>query len=289
MKSRNILAAPLLFTILLISTDIACADPLTAAYSVSLSVQTTIVGLRDGAGNPLTSLPSDLSIVGRTIDVTGSGFFASIYSPNRPADITESSFSGSGDLIVRGSPQGDGPLPIGIGDGHILNSAVSGAVRNLLSNPVLIFSSDVSQFGAVEFTNRSPSTTYFADIVLAWTFDLRVENTTLPTSNIFVDAQYVLSLAVCCGPDFFLEIGFPGPLGPGTVRQDVGSGSFSTVFEIPPGGTSGLATRTFAGGRTSNTPEPSTLTLLGLGLAMGVRLARRHRGLFKRKQTRHRS
>jgi PEP-CTERM motif-containing protein len=283
MNSKRILFVVLLMAAPLVSADVVRADNLTAVYTISLSLQSSLGGLKDGNGNSLTKVPSDLKIFARTIDVSGSGFFPSMFPPS---PNTESSFTASGDVIVAGAPQGDGPLTIGLGDGHVLSSTASGSAINIIGSPHLLFASDVSQFGEIAFINSSASTTYFADIVMTWTFDVTMENNSLPISNLTLNGGYIVSFAECCGPDFFLDDGLSGLVNAGEERHISGSHTFSVVFEVPPGGQSALVARTFVGAiGAANVPEPSTLALLSLGASIVMGSSFRRRYLTHRTKT----
>src|SRR5205814_768536 len=118
----------LLFVVAVLLCYPTQATTITGSYDVSFSVNVKIRGLIDGNGNHLNSVPSNLSIIGSTNDQTGSGFFSSLYGPNTPPEITESSVRGAGDVIVGGTSRGDGPLALGINDGLILNGAASGSI-----------------------------------------------------------------------------------------------------------------------------------------------------------------
>ena len=142
--------------------------------------------------------------------MTGSGFFETTRGPNRPSAFTESSFTSSGDVIVNGSPSGDNPLTLKIGDGHVLNATASGAMRDLLPSHSTVFSSDVSQAGEIHFANSS-SSTYIADILMMWTFDVSGQNASLPDQAFVVEPVYFLTMGTrtaTTGSDFFTADGF---------------------------------------------------------------------------------
>jgi len=171
---------------------------LTARYNVSLSVNAEIPGLRDGNGNHLNSVPSDLSIIAKTNSQTGSGFFSSLFGPNKPPEITESSVTGIGDVIVGGTPRGDGPSALSINDGLILKGTASGSIGSPLAlRGKDLVSSDISQSGDVAFSNKSTSTTYFADILVMWNFDITAESQSHspPDEGVVMDTGYVFDVA----------------------------------------------------------------------------------------------
>jgi hypothetical protein len=280
----------------------AIAQPVTGSYDVSFSLRLQILGLTDGLGNPLSTLPSDLSITGKTIDETGSGFFAFLFGPNRPASITTSSAAGSGDVIVGGSPSGDGPLSLGIGDGFILNSFAAGSIgRPLAPQPACdvakavickrnIAHSDISQSGEFAFINSSFTATYFANILVAWTWDIITEDNITPGElspgeSFDVEAGYVFDLGTrfpnTGSTTFFGQNGFITTIAGEGVRQSTGSNSFVTTFAVAPGEQPILTALPFVGGVAAKEPapipEPSTLTLFGLGgiLVIGVCSRRR--------------
>jgi hypothetical protein len=238
---------------LLATQDHGHADEISinALYDVSFSVNVAIQGLMDGNGNHLNSVPSDLSIIGKANDQTGSGFFSSLYGPNIPPQSTESSVTGIGDVIVGGAPRGNGPAPLGINDGLILISTASGSIR---SAPVVpgkdLVSSDISQSGDISFINNSVSRTYFANILVRWSFDIRAEYQPSPEEG-DMDAGYVFDLARRTegtgGTDLFFQNGFITAL-PGDVQRHVGSDAFTTTFAIAPGEEPIFTARPFVGG-----------------------------------------
>jgi hypothetical protein len=102
--------------IISIST-VARAGSITA--SASNNVASTITGFSDASGNPLSSKPSDLSVVGQ----------ATVLSQSATNNgVASASNSGSANVIVGGVPVGLGPAALNIGDGFLLTaSADAGA------------------------------------------------------------------------------------------------------------------------------------------------------------------
>jgi hypothetical protein len=241
-------------------------------FNVSFSVNVVIQRLMDGSGNHLNSVPSDLSIIGKTNDQTGSFFFASLRGPNNPPEATESSVTGTGDVIVGGAPRGDGPAPLGINDGLILNATASASIGPLVVRGGELVSSDISQSGDISFINNSVSTTYFAAILTTWSFDISAESHSSSEAGIAIDAGYVFDIARRTegtgGTDLFFQNGFLPTLLPGEVQRRVGSDAFTTLFAIAPGGEEPifeapiLTVRTFAGGKGFGVPGP----IVGAGL-----------------------
>ena len=89
----------------LLCCEPAMADLVTLSYDSSFIIQAQLRGLTDQAGNHFTDVPSDLSISGRVFDQTGSGFFEFLFGPSVLPDFAQSSFMGTGDVIVDGNPQ----------------------------------------------------------------------------------------------------------------------------------------------------------------------------------------
>ena len=124
------------------------------------------------------------------------------------------------------------------------------------------------------FTNSSPSTTFFADIVLTWTFDITLLNSSLAGQNIQVDSGYVFGVGRRTenqpSVTFFEENGFITATA-GQAQHSVGSNSFETTFAVSPGEQPIFTVLPFVGGiaAVEPIPEPPTLILFGTGV-LGV-------------------
>jgi len=236
----------------------------------------------DENGNPLSVVPSGLSITGVTPIVTNDGYFEHFFGPNRPPDITSSSTLGTADVIVGGSPAGHGPVALGIGDGFTLNSNASGSIGAPISPGMSLVSSDVSQAGDLKFNNNSLST-YTADVLVTWNFSVTVQNVSSPIDAFHVDTGYNFNVArrtaLTGGTEYFFKNGFVTALS-GEGQSIVGSDSFETLFAVAPGEQPILTARTFVGGIGASppvtnlfpgvfaypAPEPSSLGLLIVGV-----------------------
>jgi hypothetical protein len=267
------------------------AAPITGFYDVSLSTSVEIRGLMDGNGNQLSSLPSDLSIIGITFNFKDSPYFSSIYGPNRPPDITSSSAGGTTDVIVGGSPAGPGPVALGIGDGFILNSTASGSIGAPISPGSALVSSDISQAGDIRFFNNSLSTTYIVDVLMKLNFNINAQDNSSPTDAFRLDTGYLFDLArrtaLTGGTDYTSDYGFDRVV-PGQGQPIIGSETFPILFAIAPGEEPILTARTFVGGIGSSppilpvdagnifVPEPYSLTLFVLGVILVTGYCRWH-------------
>jgi hypothetical protein len=303
--SRNFLWSIVFSVAFLRWCDPAIASAVATSYNESLSVNAQIRGLTDGAGNPINTLPSDLSIIGRAFKETGSGFLASLFGANVTG--AQSSFTGSGNVIVGSGttvgpqPSGPGPLPIRIGDGFSLGSAVIGgfecdpttqscpdpscdpATQSCPQKRALV-SSDISQSGEIEFLNSSLSTTYLADIIGTWSFDLTAENNSSPEDNVVMHVGFGLDFQRRppggAGATLSFINGFL-VLMPGEVLESIGSDSFATIFPVAPGEQIIFQVLPFIEGiaavERSLVPEPPIFALFGLAVIATIVCGRRNR------------
>lgn len=231
------------------------ASPLTsrgaAVSNGSLEVDFSISAITSSLSGPLTSVPTDLSIVGQTDGSTSTSI----------AGNASASASGTHDVVSSGSPVGDGPAPILLlGDGFTLSSLVS-ASADLPSGTA---SAASAQAGAVSFQNNSTVDSFTIEITINAIFNLSATTGADGSSSTGFTINTVQGNTLI---DTYTQSA-TSPNG-----SNVGSRQLVFTILLDPGQSAGIGVGAGIGASAAVVPEPSSaasavigaMTLLGYG------------------------